>query len=274
MRLTAGLIYLASVTIISSAMISATMISSAMADRIQLYAAGSMKDALTAVAERHEAASGDTVAAHYGASGLLKDEILGGANAHVFASANMQHPQTLHDRQRSGPVLRFARNTLCALVKPALAVDSANLLDRLLDPNVKVGISTPQADPSGDYAIEVFRKADLIRPGAQALLERKALQLTGTATSAKPPAGRAAYGWHIAEGHADIFLTYCTNARAAQQENPGQQTVALPDALAVGADYGLTVMNGAPAAAQRLADFIMSPQGQQILAEHGFAAGK
>jgi ABC-type molybdate transport system substrate-binding protein len=46
------------------------------------------------------------------------------------------------------------------------------------------------------------------------------------------------------------------------------------DALTAGADTGLTVMNGAPPAAQRLADFIMSPQGQEILTEHGFATGK
>jgi ABC-type molybdate transport system substrate-binding protein len=61
------------------------------------------------------------------------------------------------------------------LVKPGLAVDGENLLDRLLDPKVKVGISTPKADPLGDYAIEVFRKAGLIKPGAEAALEEKAL---------------------------------------------------------------------------------------------------
>jgi hypothetical protein len=43
----------------------------------------------------------------YGPSGLLKDDILSGANAHVFASANMQHPEALHDQKRSGPVVRF-----------------------------------------------------------------------------------------------------------------------------------------------------------------------
>ena len=76
------------------------------------------------------------------------------------------------------------------------------------------------------------------------------------------------------EGRADIFLTYRTNALAAQKENQEQQIVALPDSLAVGADYGLTLMNGAPAAAQGFADFIMSSQGQQILTSHGFASGK
>src|SRR6478736_2979248 len=69
---------------------------------------------------------------------------------------------------------------------------------------------TPKADPSGDYALEVFAKAESIRPGARAALEKKAAQLTGSADSAQPPAGRNAYGWHVGEGRADIFLAYCT----------------------------------------------------------------
>jgi molybdate transport system substrate-binding protein len=46
----------------------------------------------------------------------------------------------------------------------------------------------------------------------------------------------------------------------------------LPDRLAVGADYGLTVLNRASPNGWRLAMFILSPQGQGILAQHGFAA--
>ena len=48
--------------------------------------------------------------------------------------------------------------------------------------------------------------------------------------------------------------------------------VALPDALAVGADYGLTVMNGASPAAQGFADVHFVAAGPGILAKHGFAA--
>jgi ABC-type molybdate transport system substrate-binding protein len=59
----------------------------------------------------------------------------------------------------------------------------------------------------------------------------------------------------------------------AQKENPGQQVVTMPDMLAVGADYGLTVMAGSSAAAQRLAEFIVSPAGQKILVSYGFASG-
>ena len=194
----------------------------ASADTITLYAAGSLKAALTDVAKAYEAASGNKVEMKFGPSGLLKDEIAGGARADVFASANMEHPKALHDAGKSAAVVLFARNRLCALVKPGLPVDSAGILTRMLDANVKLGISTPKADPSGDYAIDVFRKADALKPGAQAALESKALQLTGAKDSATPPAGRTAYGWHVAEGRADIFLTYCTNALAARvQEQTG-----------------------------------------------------
>jgi molybdate transport system substrate-binding protein len=88
----------------------------------------------------------------------------------------------------------------------------------------------------------VFHKADKVKPGAYAVLDSKAPRLTGGPSSPAPPPGRTIYGTLISQGAADIFLTYCTNALAAKKENPTQQIVALPDALAVGADYGLTVM--------------------------------
>jgi ABC-type molybdate transport system substrate-binding protein len=244
------------------------------ADTIHLYAAGSLKSALTEVAKAYKAKTGNTVEGKYGPSGLLKNEIAGGAKADVFASANMEHPQALHDAGKSDPVVLFTRNKLCALVKPGMKVTSENLLAQMLDPNVKLGTSTPKADPSGDYAFEVFQKAEAAKPGARKALEAKALLLTGGKESAAPPPGRTTYGWHVAEGRADIFLTYCTGALAAQKENPGQQVVALPDALAVGAGYGMTVMNGAGAAAKAFAEFVVSPEAQKILVGYGFAAAK
>ena len=129
---------------------------------------------------------------------------------------------------KGGPAVLFARNQLCALVRPGLAVDTASLLDRLLDPGVKLGTSTPRAAPSGDNAWQVFRKAEAQKPGAFAVLENKALQLTGGPASPPAPAGRSLYGMLVAEGKADMFLTYCTGALAAQREHPGQQIVRLP----------------------------------------------
>ncbi len=238
---------------------------------VLLHAAGSLRGALTEVSKAFEASSGVKVDGKYGPSGLLRDEIAGGAKAEVFASANMNHPESLAKDGKSGPVTRFTRNRLCALVKPGLEITSANLLDRMLDANVKLGTSTPKADPSGDYAWDVFKKADALKAGSFAALEKKALQLTGGPNSPPAPKDRNVYGAVVADGQADIFLTYCTNAVVAKRENPAQQIVALPDTLAVGADYGLTVVKGASGNAEKLAAFILSNEAQAILAKHGFA---
>jgi molybdate transport system substrate-binding protein len=250
----------------------AMTMSAAASEPVLLNAAGSLRTALTEVAGAFEATSGQKVEARYGPSGTLKDEIAGGTRAEGFASANMEHPQALATAGKSGPVVLFARNRLCALVRPGLAVEPATLLDRMLDPDVKLGTSTPRADPSGDYAWDVFRKADKLKPGAFATLEKKALQLAGGPSAPSPPAGRSLYGMLVAEGKADIFLTYCTGALEAQKQNTGQQIVALPDDLAVGADYGLTVLTGATPQAYQFAMFILSVDGQRVLARHGFAA--
>ena len=241
------------------------------AEFVHLYAAGSLREALDDAAKAFADSSGVKVETKYGPSGLLKDAIAGGATADVFASANMEHPRALAQAGKSGPVVLFARNKLCALVRAGLAVDPTNLLDRMLDPGVKLGTSTPKSDPSGDYAWELFAKADKLKPGARAVLAGKALQLMGGPSSPPAPANRVIYGALVADGKADILLAYCTGARAAQRENPDQQIVQLPDALAVGADYGLTVISGAPPAAYRFAMFILA-DGQRILADYGFAA--
>jgi molybdenum ABC transporter molybdate-binding protein len=246
----------------------------ARADTASLFAAGSLRAALTELAKAFETQGSHRVQMKFGPSGILKDEIAGGAKADVFASANMEHPQALHAAGKSGPVVLFVRNRLCALVRPGFKVDSASLLERMLDPQVKLGTSTPKADPSGDYAFEVFRKAEALKPGARAVLESKALQLTGGASSAQPPQGRAVYGWHVAEGRADIFLAYCTATAEAKKQDPDQQIVELPANLSVGADYGLTVISGAAQPAQAFAQFIVSPAGQKILAGYGFAPGQ
>ncbi|WP_245870444.1 molybdate ABC transporter substrate-binding protein [Teichococcus rhizosphaerae] len=237
---------------------------------VRLAAAGSLRAALEEVGAAFTAATGLPVAGRYGPSGLLRERIAAGEAADVFASANMAHPRDLAGAGGRSVVL-FARNRLCALAAPGEPATTETLLERMLDPAVRLGTSTPGADPSGDYAFAAFARAEALRPGARAALEAKALALTGGPGSAPPPAGQSAYAWHLAEGRAQIFLTYCSNAGPAAAALPGARVVALPEALAVGADYGLAVLSDRPEAA-RLALFILSPEGQAILARHGFGA--
>lgn len=250
----------------------AAMIVSPRAAPVRLIAAGSLKAALGDIVKAYTARTGVAVEMLFGASGLMREKIEAGTVADIFASANMGHPETLAAAGKAGPVVRFAYNKLCALTQPDIDVSSETLLARMLAPDIRLGTSTPKADPAGDYAFQLFDKADDVRPGATRALEEKSLQLTGGPTSPKAPAGRNQYGWIMSERRADIFLTYCTNAVLAQRDTPGLRIVVLPDALSVGATYGLTVMNGAPEIAWQLAAFITFADGQAILARHGFAA--
>lgn len=244
----------------------------AVGDPVQVYAAGSLRDALTEIARDHEARTGQKVVLTFAASGLLRERIEQGAPAQVFASADTKHPQRLANQgQWQAPVV-FTRNTLCALAQGTVAVTSDTLLSTMLQPQVRLGISTPKADPAGDYAWALFQKADALQPGATARLEAKALQLTGGANSAQAPAGRNTYAWVMEQNRADVFLTYCTNAVAARAEVPSLQVVAVPEALQVGAAYGLTVRAGAPAQAQAFAQAVLQPPAQAVLRRLGFAA--
>jgi len=157
----------------------------------------------------------------FGASGLLRERIEKGAPAEVFTSADMGHPQTLSRAGRSGPVVTFTRNRLCALASPSLEVTTSSLLDVLLDPKVRVGSSTLKNDPSGDYTLAMFEKAEKVRSGAYAALSGKALKLVGGADSPPAPEHRSVYTMLMTEGRADVFITYCTNAILAQREAPG-----------------------------------------------------
>ncbi len=237
---------------------------------LQLYAAGSLREAMTTVAQQFEAQSGRKVALTFGASGLLRERIEKGEAAQVFASADMDHPQRLAAQGGWQAPAVFALNQMCALAAPSVEVSPDTLLDAMLRPAVRVGTSTPKADPSGDYAWALFRRAETLRPGAQAALETKALQLTGGADSPKPPAGRGTYAWVMDQGQADVFLTYCTNAVAAQREVPRLKIVAVPESLQVSARYGLSWRSDADAAAEQLARFILSAPAQAILRSHGF----
>lgn len=243
------------------------------AQPVRVFAAGSLRAALTDSAAAFEALQpGVKLALTFGASGLLKDRIAGGEATDVFASANMNHPEALAAAGKAAPVQRFARNAMCALLRPGLDVTPETLVKTLLDPAIQLGVSTPRADPAGDYAVQVFDRIEQAgTAGAAATLKAKALQLTGGPNSPPPPPDRNVYGVLVAQGAADLFLTYCTNTLLATREQPGQRSVVVPEAINVSASYGVTVINGAPPAARQFVEFLLAPAGQAVLARHGFA---
>lgn len=238
---------------------------------LKVYSAGSLKAAWLDLAAAYERKTGVRIEFEFGASGLLRERLAKGEPADLFTSADTGHPQALAAQGLAQPMQPFAGNRLCVLAQPETRLTQANLLERLLDPAVRMGTSTPKADPSGDYTWMMFERAEKVRTGAFAALSAKALQLVGGPDSAPAPKDRTAYGKFMEERAADIFVTYCTNALLAQREVPKLVTVQLPKELVVEATYGMALMRGARPQAAQLRDFILGGEGRAILEKYGFA---
>lgn len=123
----------------------------ARADELRVLVAGSLREAIGEIGARHSATAGVAVSANFGPSGLLRERIEKGERADVFASADMGNPLKLLAEGRAIRVAMFTRNALCGIALPKVGLTTAHFLDRLLDPRVKLGTSTPRNDPGGDY---------------------------------------------------------------------------------------------------------------------------
>src|SRR5262245_57241172 len=89
-------------------------------------------------------------------SGLLAAEILAGAPADVYVSANRRYMVEL---QAAGCVRDYhvlAGNRLCIIVHPDANVD-VNVLSDLTRPGLRVVTPQSETDPCGQYIVELFK---------------------------------------------------------------------------------------------------------------------
>jgi ABC-type molybdate transport system substrate-binding protein len=239
------------------------------AQPLQVYAAGSLTAAFTDMVKAFPADEGKVAKPIFGPSGVLRERIERGDHVDLFASADMQQPRALAHSRSGATAVMFTRNRLCALGRASLGLTPDNLLDRLLDPSVRLATSTPGADPGGDYAWAVFARAEAVHPGAQAILQHKAMQLVGGPDSTPLVPGRGAVQGIFLADRADVMLGYCSSSGPVMQEINELVNVPLPASLTVGPAYGLIVLTDHPLAA-RFALFVLSEPGQTILRQHGF----
>ena len=242
----------------------------ASASELRVMAAGSLKDAFTAIFADYGKHTGASFAPVWGPSGLLRDRLQKGEAFDVFASAALPHAQTLTEAGISGPSVLFTRNALCVVSKVDNAVDTGNLVETLLRPDIKIGTSTPVSDPSGDYTWEVFHRIDAQRSGAFKILSEKAQQLIGGPTSAPSIDGRSPLLVALDDNKIDLFVYYCSGAREIVKASSKYKSVELPPELSVGPEYGLTVSRKAQPGAADFAMYLLSPQGQASLKAFGF----
>src|SRR5262245_5950006 len=158
----------------------------ARSDELVLYGAGSLREAMGQIATTFGNTHGMTVTTQFGPSGRMRERIEKGEHVDVFTSADIGHARKLVQDGRASIMAMFARNTVCLLSPPAFAATPETILDKLLAPGVRVGVSPAKVDPLGDYTVRLFETAGTLRPGSAAALQARAVALD-TPPGAPPP---------------------------------------------------------------------------------------
>jgi len=247
MTLTAG----TTVTVLAVALLAAGCSSdSAPSTDLTVLAASSLTDVYDELAQAFEAAHPDIdVDLQFAGSSRLASLIEEGAPGHVFASADRRTMQRVVDRGEAATDPRpFATNALTLIVPSGNPADVSALGD-LARPELLVAQCAVQV-PCGAAAAELYASIDLV-------VEADSFEPNVRAVVTK-----------VELGEVDVGVVYRTDALAASD----RVTEVSIDASWVVNEYSVVTLAGAPAEADRLVAFVLSPEGQAILAGHGFGA--
>jgi molybdate transport system substrate-binding protein len=235
------------------------------ADHVDVFAAGSLRGVVGALAQDAGPSLNIEVNASFGGSGTMRERIEKGEKADLLLSADLGSPRKLESQGRTVvPTIAFARNRMCVISRKSAGVTAANFVDRMLAPQVRLKTSTPIVDPSGDYAWALFDEIDRMRPGAAATLKGKAQSVTN-AVSALAPKSQGAVALFSSK-QIDMSITYCSGTAAMEKEMPELASLEVPAPLDPHPIYGIAVLTANPAA-MRLALFLLSEKGQEMIAK-------
>jgi molybdate transport system substrate-binding protein len=219
---------------------------------ITVFAAASLTDAVGDAADAFEAANpGVTVELNLGGSSSLREQVLAGAPADVFASADRANVDQLAEAgEIDGDGRVLARNSL-EIAVPAGNPGGVTGLADLADPDLLVGLCAPEVPCGG--------------------LGRRALDQAGVtaAPDTEEPDVRSLLT-KVAAGDLDAGLVYRTDVVAAGEDVEG---IALPPEVDVEAEYVVARLarGGEPDTADAFIDLLLADEGRAILASHGFA---
>ena len=220
---------------------------------VTVFAASSLTDAFTAVADELRSASPPLdVSLNLAGSQRLALQLQDGAAADVFASADAPQMEVVAGSGLlAGPARRFASNRLALAVEPGNPRGIRGLED-LSDPSLAVVLADPRV-PAGRYAREALQRA------------RVTVTPVSLETDVRGVLGK------VALGEADAGVVYVSDVVAAKGR---VAAVTIPTDHNVEATYLIGALRNAadPAAAQAFITFLLSPAGQSILQQHGFAA--
>jgi molybdate transport system substrate-binding protein len=218
---------------------------------ITVFAAASLKKTFTELGDTFESENpGSTVSFNFAGSSDLVTQLIGGAPADVFASADTANMTKATDAGVvAGQPVNFATNTLTIITKPGNPKGIGSFAD-LNKAGVDVVVCAPQV-PCGSAAEKIEAAAGVtLKPVSE---ENSVTDVLNK----------------VVNGDADAGLVYVTDASAA---GDAVTAVGFPESTKVVNTYPIATLTGAaqPASATKFVGLVTGPEGQQVLAAAGF----
>ncbi|MEA2010833.1 MAG: molybdate ABC transporter substrate-binding protein, partial [Actinomycetota bacterium] len=220
-------------------------------DEILVSAASSLTEAFAEMETAFEKANPEIdVVLNIAGSSALREQILAGAPADVFASANTSNMDLIVDADDvEGEPVVFAHNRLEIAVPVGNPASVTGLPDFARE-ELLIGLCT-ESVPCGAYGRQALQNAGVIpavdteEPNVRALLTK------------------------IEAGELDAGIVYETDVSSTDGSVDG---VEIPDIHNVYANYPIAQLAGAPNAdgAEEFVEFVLSQMGREILADYGF----
>ncbi|HSM66291.1 MAG TPA: molybdate ABC transporter substrate-binding protein [Ilumatobacteraceae bacterium] len=210
-----------------------------------VFAAASLTDAFADIGEAFEAANpGVEVQFNFASSSDLARQVVEGAPADVYASADLRNMDRVVEADRFVDPVVFATNRAEIIVAPGNPLALGGLAD-LAAPELVVVLCAPEV-PCGAYAEQVFDRAgvavtpDSYEENVRAVVTKVTL------------------------GEADAGVVYATDIAGVDADG-----VEIPADVNVIAAYPIAAVSDADGAAS-FVEFVTGPGGQDVLAAYGF----
>ena len=230
---------------------------------LTIFAAASLTEAFTEAAgvfeQRHPESE---VLLNFAGSNTLRLQIEQGARADIYASANSDHADALFTAGLTEPPVVFAHNRL-VIITPAGNPGGVVAPADLGRPGLKLVLAGPSV-PAGKYARKSLQKLS----GAQFFGADFLAQIEQNVVSEEDTVKGVVAKVQLGEADAGIVYQSDVTPAVAALLN----TVYLPADGNVTAQYPIALVANAaqPVLARQFIEFVLSPEGQGILARHGF----
>ena len=214
-------------------------------ERLNVFAAASLGPVMADVEQEFEAANPEVdVVVNLAGSSTLAAQIVAGADAAVFASANVAQMDVVRDGLGLGAATVFATNALVIVVAPGNPLGIADA-DDLARPDVVVALAAPEV-PAGAYALEMLGRA-----GVEVAPSTLELDVRAVVT-------------RVALGDADAGIAYLTDVVGRADV----ASVPVPDDQQVLVEYPVLAID--PSTGDPFVQILTSEIGRAILRDAGF----